>query len=213
MNIKKIFTAALIATGVMILSAVPAFAAQQGWANENGQYVYYDNGVKVTNKWVAGGATYYYVNSLGYTGKQWSLPSDVAAYAKLDVVPSSIGSIDPALLPAVTIPVVTPSVVPVVPSTPYVPAGTLPPYIDQAAAAALVPNIGAIDYSIATPEQIARYEDNLYSRHYYNCYYEYIDHDTHRAYCGCGESIISGHNLVDFTRKDGRKTKRCTLCQ
>lgn len=73
MKIRNLIAATLVAASVVTAFAMPVMAANNGWTVENGKSVYYENGVKAQNKWVANGDKYYFICADGYTRPEWSM--------------------------------------------------------------------------------------------------------------------------------------------
>lgn len=212
MTLKKLLASVFITACVSTMFAFTAFAATSGWAIENGQTVYYDNGVKVVNKWAANGDKYYYLNSMGYTSPDWTISATGGQLAGITPVASSVAA--PSV--AVTSPqaaAVNAYNAALAQAQANAQAQALANAQAQALLIAAAKQAAPVNESMLTDQQKAAIEDNYFRRHSYTDHYEQYDSENHKACCACGEWMLAPHNFVEEKNKDGKTRHVCSLCR
>lgn len=195
-----------------VLAVTPGFT---GWVSEQGSPRYYLNGNKVTNSWVKQGVTYYYLNENGVVVPNFIVNEDgVSVSAVRTYLDSNNGGKIGTIIPAT-------------PDT-YKPVRDIygvttdyeafkKRYSGYAEAFGMNTSYEAYlaSYNGQKPgtkylDAYMAYLNDTYNAHRYDHHYEYMQNDTHKAYCECGAwQIQNCHRTIELGVGGPYK---CPLC-
>lgn len=174
---------------VFAAATVPGFT---GWVSEAGTPVYYLNGTRVTDSWVRQGNTYYYMNADGIAVPGFVVNQDGVGASGITVyINTNNGG-------------KTENVTPFVPDT-YKPVRDIysvttdyDAFVKRYSGYAQAYGVNDLTYQAyiasyngQTPgtkylDAYLSYLNDTFTNHLYNHHYEYMQNDTHKAYCECG---------------------------